>query len=119
MTQGARTDRVAEEFREILAEEVQRLKDPRIGFVTITGVEVTADLRRAWVYYSVLGDEKQQRATDAGLRSATPHLRQELGRQVRMKSLPELEFRVDETIARTRRIDEIIDLLHQEERTDG
>jgi ribosome-binding factor A len=119
VTQGARTDRVAEEFREILAEEVQRLKDPRIGFVTVTGVEVTADLRRAWIYYTVFGDEKQQRATAAGLRSATTHLRQALGRQVRLKALPELEFRVDETIAHTRRIDEIIDLLHDEERSDG
>ncbi len=55
MTQGARTARVAEEFREVLAEEIQKLKDPRIGFVTVTGVQVTADLRRAWVSYTVLG----------------------------------------------------------------
>ena len=63
MTQGARTARVAEEFREILAEAIQKLKDPRIGFVTVTGVQVTADLRRAWVSYTVLGDDKQQRST--------------------------------------------------------
>lgn len=113
MTQGARTDRVAEEFREILAEEVPRLKDPRIGFVTVTGVEVTPDLRRARVFYTVFGDERQARATAAGLRSATAHLRQAIGRQVRLKVTPELEFQVDDTIVRSQRIDEIIERIHE------
>jgi ribosome-binding factor A len=118
MTQ--RTDRVAEEFREILAEELQRLKDPRIGFVTVTGVDVTPDLRRAVVFYTVLGDDRQERATVAGLRSATPHLRQSLGRQVRLKVVPELEFRLDASIAEARRIDELIERIHHdEERADG
>lgn len=118
MTQ--RTDRVAEEFREILAEELQRLKDPRIGFVTVTGVDVTTDLRRAVVFYTVLGDEKQERATAAGLRSATPHLRQSIGRQVRLKVTPELEFRVDESLVEARRIDELIDRIHEgEDGSDG
>jgi ribosome-binding factor A len=116
MTQGARTDRVAEEFREILAEEVQRLKDPRIGFVTVTGVEVTPDLRRATVYYTVLGDERQERATAAGLRSATAHLRQAIGQQVRLKTTPELEFLVDEAMVRSQRIEEIIERIHEEEK---
>ena len=115
VTQGARTERVAEEFREILAEEVQRLKDPRIGFVTVTGVEVSPDLRHAWASYTVLGDDRQRRATAAGLRSATPHLRQELGRQVRLKVVPELEFRQDPTIEAHERIEEIIDRIHREE----
>jgi ribosome-binding factor A len=116
--QGARRARVAEEFREVLAEEIQRLKDPRIGFVTVTGVQVTADLRRAWVSYTVLGDDKQQRSTAAGLRSATPHLRRELGRQVRLKSLPDLEFQVDQTLAQFDRIEEIIGRLHRGEASD-
>ena len=55
MPQGARTERVSEEFREILAEAIQALKDPRVGFVTVTGVKVSPDLRVAWVYYTVLG----------------------------------------------------------------
>jgi ribosome-binding factor A len=116
--QGARRARVAEEFREILAEEIQRLKDPRIGFVTVIGVQVTADLRRAWVSYTVLGDDKQQRATAAGLRSATAHLRRTLGRQVRLRKLPELEFQVDQTVAQHERIEEIIDRLHRAEGSD-
>lgn len=119
MPQGARRARVAEEFREVLAEEIQRLKDPRIGFVTITGVQVTADLKRAWVSYTVLGDEKQQRSTGAGLRSATPHLRKELGRQVRLRALPEIEFQVDQTIAEHQHIEDIIDRLHREDGSDG
>lgn len=119
MTQGSRTERVAEEFREVLAEEIQRLKDPRVGFVTVTGVEVSADLRHAWIYYTVFGDERQQRATTAGLRSATPHLRQALGRQVRLKTLPELEFRIDESMTRNQRIEEIFDTLHHEGESDG
>jgi ribosome-binding factor A len=119
MTQGARTDRVAEEFREILAEEIQRLKDPRIGFVTVTGVTVTPDLRHARISYTVLGDERQQRATAAGLRSAAAHLRQELGRQVRLKTLPELAFVLDETIAAHERIEEIIERIHRREGAGG
>lgn len=118
MPEGSRPDRVSEEFREILAEEIQRLKDPRIGFVTVIGVQVTADLRRAWVSYTVLGDDKQQRATAAGLRSATAHLRRTLGRQVRLRKLPELEFQVDQTVAQHERIEEIIDRLHRAEGSD-
>ena len=118
MPQGARRARVAEEFREVLAEEIQRLKDPRIGFVTVTGVHVTADLRRAWVSYTVLGDDKQQRATRAGLLSATPHLRKELGRQVRLRKLPELEFQVDQTIAQHEHIEELIARLHRADGSD-
>jgi ribosome-binding factor A len=113
MTQ--RTDRVAEEFREILAEELQRLKDPRIGFVTVTGVDVTPDLRRAVVFYTVFGDDRQERATAAGLRSAVPHLRRSLGRQVRLKVVPELEFRVDPSLAQGRRIDELLERIHEGE----
>jgi ribosome-binding factor A len=110
-----RTERVGEEFREILAEEIPRLKDPRIGFVTITGVKVTADLRRATVYFTAFGDERQRRATRAGLRSATAHLRGVIGSQVRLKVLPELDFEEDPTLETGMRIDEIIERLHEED----
>ncbi len=114
MTQ--RSERVSEEFREILAEEIQRLKDPRVGFVTVTGVRVTPDLRQARVFYTALGDDGQKAATRAALRSATPHLRRELGRQVRLKVLPELAFEVDDSIEQAARIDALIERLHSEER---
>lgn len=114
MPQGARTERVAEEFREILAEEVQRLKDPRVGFVTVTGVEVTPDLRQARVFYTAMGDDRERAGTRAALRSATKHLRYELGRQVRLKVTPELEFREDRSAEQGERIDAIIERLHRE-----
>jgi ribosome-binding factor A len=112
----SRTDRVGEEFREILAQEILKLKDPRVGFVTVTGVKVTADLRRAWVFYTALGDDKARAGTRAGLRSAQPHLRSTIGRQVRLKYLPDLEFEEDQSIENGQRIDELIRKLHEDER---
>jgi len=113
--QGVRPTRVSEEFREILAEEIPRLKDPRVGFVTVIGVTVTPDLRRARVLYTSLGDEKERRGTAAALRSARGHLRRVIGRQVRMKVLPEIEFEEDETGRTTERIDELLRELHRNE----
>jgi ribosome-binding factor A len=115
MTDGARPERVGEEFREILAEEIPRLKDPRVGFVTVTGVRVTPDLRKAHVFYTVLGEEEEQRATAAGLRSASGHLRQVLGHEVRLKFLPELEFHEDEGPARAERVEELLRKVHEED----
>lgn len=111
--------RVGEEFREVLAEEIQKLKDPRVGFVTVTGVKVTPDLRRAWVFYTTYGDEKAKAGTRAGLRSAGPHLRAVLGKQVRLKFLPELEFQEDVTLEQGARIDRLIEELHPGDRDDG
>jgi ribosome-binding factor A len=115
MPQGARTERVGEEFREILAEEIQKLKDPRIGFVTVTWVKVSRDLRVAWVYYSAFGDEREKAASRAALRSATKHLRHELGRQVRLKVIPELRFEEDPSIATGERIDHLLEEVHRAE----
>ena len=115
MPQGARTARVSEEFREILAEEIQKLKDPRVGFVTVTGVKVARDLRVAWVYYTALGDEKAKASSRAALRSATPHLRHELGRQVRLKITPELRFEEDTSLQTGDRIERILGELRPPE----
>jgi len=108
MTDVARTRRVGEEFREILAEEIPKLKDPRVGFVTIVGVRVSPDLRHAWVVYSSMGDEKAKAGTRAALRSARSHLRGVIGRHMRLRYLPELEFEEDTTYEQGRRIDELI-----------
>ncbi|MGH2662884.1 MAG: 30S ribosome-binding factor RbfA [Actinomycetota bacterium] len=113
MTQ--RTERVAEEFREVLAEEIPRLKDPRVGFVTVTAVEVTADLRRARVFYTVLGDDASRRRTRAGLRSARGHLRGVLGHEVRLKFLPELEFEEDHSAERAERIDRLLEEIKDQD----
>lgn len=116
MPQGSRIERVGEEFREILAEEILKLKDPRVGFVTVTGVRVSPDLHRAWVYFTAYGDERAKAGTRAALRSATTHLRRELGRQVRLKVIPEIELVEDDTSERGAQIDRIIEDLHRQER---
>jgi ribosome-binding factor A len=103
-----RTERVAEEFREILAEEIPRLKDPRVGFVTVTHVDVSPDLRRATVFYTVLGEDKDVRRTQAGLRSAKAHLRAVLGQQVRMKFTPDLEFEEDVGLSQVERVTQLL-----------
>ncbi len=103
-----RMRRVNEAVREVLSEALGELKDPRIGFVTVTGVKVTADLRRAWVYYTAFGDDKERASTRAGLRSAVPRLRSAIGKQVRLKYLPEIEFEEDATLEQAARIDRLI-----------
>ncbi len=108
MGTGTRPERVAEEFREVLAEEIPQLKDPRVGFVTVTRVEVTPDLRKAIVYYTVLGQERDHRRTRAGLNSAKAHLRSVLGQQVRMKFTPDLEFEEDVGLAQVERVTELL-----------
>jgi len=116
---GERTSRVAEEFREILGEEIPKLKDPRVGFVTVTGVRVTSDLRHAHVSYTAMGDEGARKATAAALRSARGHLRQVIGRQVRLKVLPDLEFEEDASIEHADRIEELFRELHAGDRDTG
>ncbi len=107
-----RTARVNEVVRETLAEEIERLSDPRLGFVTVTGVEVTKDLRLADVYYSVLGTAEERVESSNALRSASPHLRAVVGREVRMKYNPELRFREDHGVAQGQRIEEVIRSIH-------
>lgn len=108
MAGGARPERVAEEFREVLAEEIPRLKDPRVGFLTVTHVDVSADLRKATVYYTVLGENRDHNRTRAGLESARAHLRSVLGHQVRMKFTPDLEFKEDVGLAQVERVTQLL-----------
>ncbi len=93
-----RIRKINELIREVVAESVRDLKDPRIGFVTITGANASPDLRYATVYYSAMGTDEEQAATAAGLNSAIPHLQREIGRQVRLRNTPKIEFRVDPSI---------------------
>lgn len=110
-----RTARVNEVVLETLADEVERLSDPRLGFVTLTGVKVSPDLRHATVYYSVLGPDEQHEETRSALQRARRHLRAVLGREVRLKYLPDLVFREDPAIAQGQRVEEIIRGLHEGE----
>jgi ribosome-binding factor A len=118
MGDGTRPDRVAEEFREILAEEIPRLKDPRVGFVTVTHVEVTPDLRRAIVYYTAFGDDPARRRTRAGLVSAAAHLRTTLGHQVKLRYTPEVEFEEDVGLTQVERVSEILKQIESESKKD-
>jgi ribosome-binding factor A len=108
MGTGARPERVAEEFREVLAEEIPKLKDPRVGFVTVTHVDVSPDLRRATVFYTVMGQDKDHRRTRAGLLSARSHLRAVLGHEVRLKFTPELEFEEDVGLTQIERVNQLL-----------
>lgn len=104
-----RTRRVAEQVREVLAELALELKDPRLGFLTITEVRVTADLKRAEVYYTVLPDDPEVvDGTAAGLASATPLLRRALGTRLRTRYVPDLHFTPDPLPERGRRIDRLL-----------
>jgi ribosome-binding factor A len=110
-----RTDKVQKLAKQVLGEEIQNLKDPRIGFATVTAVRITSDLRHARVFISVMGTPGEVAATMAGLQSAKTHLRFELGRQIRMKYLPELVFELDTGAAEAERLDEIIHKIRNEE----
>lgn len=115
MPDAKRTDRVGEEFREVLAEEIPKLKDPRIGFVTVIGVDVAPDLKRALVHYTVLGEERERKATRAALRSASGHLRRVIGREVRLRVLPDLEFHEDKTIEQVDRVDQLLAKIKEDD----
>lgn len=106
-----RVARVNVLVREVLADELERMEDDRFGFLTVTGVDVTGDLRHATVYYSVLGQQDRQETADA-LKSVTPHLKGALSRQVRLKYLPDLVFREDPAVATGERVEQIIREIH-------
>src|SRR5947208_5716345 len=106
-----RMRRVNESVRELLSEAVLELKDPRIGFVTITGVQTSPDLRQATVFVSVLGSEKKRKATLAGLSAAHGVLQARLARELRMKRTPQLTFEYDPTVERGVRMTQLIDEL--------
>jgi len=114
VSRGSYLRKVNEAVHHVVAEEVERLKDPGLGFVTITGVETSPDLRSARVYYSVLGDEAQHRETGAALLRAAPRIRAVVGRRVRMKFLPELHFEPDAAIEQGMRMEEILRRLREE-----
>jgi ribosome-binding factor A len=102
---GERMRRVNEAVREVLsAQLVEGLKDPRIGFVTVTSVQTSPDLSHARVYVSVLGDDEERERTLAGLTSSHGFLQAGLGRELRMKRTPTLEFVYDESVDRGMRI---------------
>ena len=103
--------RVNESVRQVLSEQVRRLKDPRIGFVTVTAVETSPDLRQARVFVSVLGGERTRAQTLAGLDAAHSVLQGAIARELRMKRTPQLTFEYDPSVERGVRMTKLIDEL--------
>jgi ribosome-binding factor A len=102
--------RVDEAMRQVLGDTLaQELKDPRVGFVTVTDVKTSPDLRHARVYVSVLGDQPAREATLAGLRSAHGFLQGRVAGELRLKRTPELRFELDDTAERAARLERLID----------
>src|SRR5688500_12983034 len=116
MAQGYRAHRVGDQIREELSSMLARgdVHDPRIGFITLTRVQVTPDLQMARVYYTSLADANARKETQKALDRATPFLRRQIGSRVKLRRVPEIEFRFDESIAHQNRIEEILMDLHQE-----
>ncbi|MBE0502953.1 MAG: 30S ribosome-binding factor RbfA [Desulfuromonadales bacterium] len=94
-----RAQKVAEAIqKEISSLIIKGLKDPRVGFVTITAVDVTSDLSLAKVFFTVIGDDKARKDSAAGLKSAIPYIRREIGKQLRLRVVPEVVFHYDTSI---------------------
>jgi ribosome-binding factor A len=110
-----RTERIGEQIRTEIAELLTfSVRDPAIGFVTITRVSVTADLQQARVYYTTMGDEKARRETARGLDRARPMIRRRLGERLTLRRVPELRFFFDESVGHQDRIEQILRQLEDE-----
>ncbi len=117
MAQGYRPDRVGDEIRRELSQLLSRgeVHDPGIGFITLTRVQVSPDLQLARVFYTSLGDPKARLETKKALDRAIPFFRRQIGARLRLRRVPELAFRFDESIASQDRIEQILHELHEEE----
>jgi ribosome-binding factor A len=111
-----RVERIAEEIRGVLAAAVREIRDARVGFVTLTGVELSPDLRQARVFVSTLGSRTDRDAAVDALNHAVPFLRRELATRARLKYTPALRFLSDATIERGSRVEAIIQELHARDR---
>src|ERR671935_2419672 len=106
-----RLRRVDEAVKEVLSEGIGELKDPRIGFITVTGVETSTDLRHAKVFVSVLGSERKREQSLAGLEAAHGVLQRRIAGELRMKRTPQLTFQYDPSVERGVRMSQLIDEL--------
>lgn len=112
---SSRMRKVNELVREVVAEAVLDLKDPRIGFLTITGAETSPDLRHAVIFYSVLGSEDEKTETAEALRRSSSRLQSVIGSETRLRYTPVLEFQVDPAIDEGIRISQILSDMNEQE----
>lgn len=116
MNMSHRATRVGEQMKKELGDIIGRkIKDPRIGFVTVTDVQVTGDLQQATVYISVLGGEEQRENTLKGLAKAKGFIRSEIGQRIRLRKTPEIIFEFDESFEYGNRINNLLHQLQKEE----
>ncbi len=108
-TRAQRTQRVALLVKEAVAEIIQKeISDPRLGFLTITGIEMGRDLKKAKIYFSLLGDESAMKRTEGILNKAKGVIRYQLAKRVSLRFIPELEFKLDQLVLQERRVGEIL-----------
>ena len=109
-----RIERICKLIRRHITELIHReIKDPRIGFVTITDVESSPDLQNIKVFFSVLGDDKAKKKATLGLKSATGYIRREIGHRVKLRFTPAIHFKLDESIERAVRITSLLDSVKE------
>jgi len=114
-----RTQRVGEEIqKEISSLLLKGLKDPRIGFVTITSVDVTSDLQIAKVYFTVMGDEAARKNSEKGLNSSIPFIRRELGKRLRLRHVPDIVLKYDTSLEYGNRIESLLKDIQSESSDD-
>jgi len=112
-----RSEKVSEAIHEMIsALLIKGLKDPRIGFVTITGVKVTDDLHLATIYFTVVGTDEEKKGTEQGLNSARGFIRKEIGKNLRMRYVPDLVFKYDTSVDYGNRIDSLLRQIHTEDK---
>src|SRR5258706_8978695 len=115
MGQGSRPERVADQIRAEVSGLIARdLRDPGVGFVTITRVQVSADLQHARVYYTSLGDAAARKNTARALERAGSFMRRQIGQRLRLRRAPELEFVFDESIAHQDRVEQLLQELREQ-----
>jgi len=114
MPQGSRPDRVADQIRaEVAALLGRELRDPGLGFVTVTRVQVTPDLQIARIYYTTMGDDRARRRTAEALQRALPFVRRSIGSRLRLRRVPEIQFLFDESIEQHERLEQLIQEIHE------
>ncbi len=114
--QYKRSSRVGEELKREISDIIQNnLKDPRLGFVTVTAVEVSDDLRQAKVFYTVFGQNREKKGSQIALNRAAGFIQQEIGKRIRLKFIPQLSFHYDSSVEYGARIDELLNQIRQKE----
>jgi ribosome-binding factor A len=116
MAKSYRIERLNESIKELLSELIlSRIKDPRVGFVTITGVDVARDLATAKVHFSVMGEEEARRESKEGLESAKNFMRKVVGRELKLRLAPDLRFVYDDSLDRSEKIEDALRRIHNDD----